>query len=456
VSAALLLPLVHLLDLQLPEHAPSFGGEAGYRAAIGVIMSTHILISGLVSGATQLGPFIEWLGYMRQRPRYDRLAHGLARFAVYYFGIGTATAILFMVVLVVGLWGHFFTTLVRITWWPFVIEAWSFVLMVVLTYIWYYTWERLRPFKVLHMALGGMLVVASVIQVAMIDIVASYMLTPGAPSDPIRIAINPTVYPLDVHRLIANLAYIGFAIGGFSAILFWRSREPEDRAFYDWAGSFGLLWGMSLTALQPVVGYSYAKEIQLHSYAAWFKMMRGDLSTVFVWQILLLGMMFTVGVWYFFRRLRTAGARGTSLLKTATIGLLILAIFAALPYHLAFNQDQVIKAGLNRPFWEGGLIDPLGAMIPNQVLALMGLDLLAMLGVVWYLRGLRDVAWGAPARGEQRLLIASGVMVMMMIVTMGFIRENSRVPYLISGEITVSGQQDVSPPQTSPAPLPPP
>jgi hypothetical protein len=180
--------------------------------------------------------------------------------------------------------------------------------------------------------------------------------------------------------------------------------------------------------------------------------MKGDLSTVFVWQILLLGMMFTVGVWYFFRRLRTSGARGTSLLKKATVALLLLAIFAALPYHLAFNQEQVIKAGLDRPFWEGGLIDPLGAMIPNKVLALMGLDLLAMLGVVWYLRGLRDVTWGAARRGEQRLLVASGVMVMMMIVTMGFIRENSRVPYLISGEITVSGQQDVSQPQPTPSP----
>jgi hypothetical protein len=201
-----------------------------------------------------------------------------------------------------------------------------------------------------------------------------------------------------------------------------------------------------------VFSYKKAKEIQLHSYAAWFKMMRGDLSTVFVWQILLLGMMFTVGVWYFFRRLRTADARGASLLRRATIALFFIALFAALPYHLAFNQEDVIKAGLNRPFWEGGLIDPLGAMIPNKVLALMGLDLLAMLGVVWYLRGLRDVVWGTARRGEQRLLIASGVMVMMMIVTMGFIREDSRVPYLINGEITVSGQQDVSQPPPSPVP----
>jgi hypothetical protein len=45
------------------------------------------------------------------------------------------------------------------------------------------------------------------------------------------------------------------------------------------------------------------------------------------------------------------------------------------------------------------------------------------------------------------------VLTMMMMVTMGFIRENSRAPFLISGEMTIQGQQNVPPsptPQTSP------
>lgn len=448
------LGLLSRLALQLPEHAPGFGGAAGFRVTIGVIMETHILISGLVSGATQLGPLTEWLGYMRQRPRYDRLAHGMAKFTIYYFAIGTATVILFVVVAVVALWGHFYTTLVRITWWPFFIEAWSFVLMVVLAYLWYYTWDRMQRFKPLHMALGGMLALASIVQVSMIDIVASYMMSPTNPSgDPIRIALNPTSYPLDIHRLIANLAYIGFATGALSAFLYWRAKTIEDRAYYDWAGSFGMLWGLGMTALQPVVGYSYAKEIQLHTYAAWYRMMMGDLSTVFVWQIFLLGTMYVVGVWYFSRRLRTAEAPGFGLLKKATIALVFVTIFAALPYHLAFTQADVVAAGLNRPFWEGGLINPLGAMIPNKVLALMALDLLAVAGLIWYLRGLPAVRWGTAARGEQRLLMVSGVLVMMMIATMGFIRENGRYPDLISGQMTVEGQQTVQQAQPTPEPV---
>ena len=66
--------------LQLPEQGPAFGGQAGYRAAIGTIFEAHILISGLVSGLTMLGPITEWVGWMRRRPQYDRLSHGAARF----------------------------------------------------------------------------------------------------------------------------------------------------------------------------------------------------------------------------------------------------------------------------------------------------------------------------------------------------------------------------------------
>jgi hypothetical protein len=35
---------------------------------------------------------------------------------------------------------------------------------------------------------------------------------------------------------------------------------------------------------------------------------------------------------------------------------------------------------------------------------------------------------------------------------MGFIRENSRGPFLISGEMTIQGQQNVQTPQPTPSP----
>lgn len=449
---AVIGPWLHLLATQLPATAPQGSNIVAARAAIGSLFSIHILIAGLISGAAELGPIIEWFGYMRQRPRYDRLAHGLGRFITLYFSFSSFIAILLITVLLVGLWGHFWTTMVTIAWWPLFIEAWAFVLQVSMAYLWYYTWDPLRAFKGLHMAIGGLLAIASFIQVYTIDIVASYMLTPTNPTDPIRLVLNPTSYPLTVHRTVANLAYIGFAFGGFCAIKFLKAKTAEDKAFYDWAGSFGLIWGVAMTLLQPVIGYSYAKEIQLHAYGSWYKMMRGTLSTVFLWQMTLLGIMFLVATFYFARRLRTNDARGAGLLKLMSAGMVFTTLLAAMPYHLAFTLDQVEAAGLNRPFWEGGLINPLGAMIPWKVLALMTYTLIAIAAVVWYLRGLPGVVWGSARRGEQRLLMVSAVLTMVMIVTMAYIRENGRAPDLIAGQMQIQGQQNIGQPPPSPAP----
>jgi len=452
-ALALIAPLLERLAGELPATSPQGHNIVGAQIAIGSLFSIHILIAGLVSGAGELGPAIEFLGFMRQRRGYDRLAHGLGRFITYYFSFSSTIAILLITVLLVGFWGHFWTTIVTIAWWPLFIEAWTFVLQVSLAYIWYYTWDPLRGFKGLHMAIGGLLAIASFLQVYMIDVVASYMLTPTTPQNPIRLVLNATSYPLTVHRTVGNLAYIGFVIGAFCAIRFVRAKTVQDKAFYDWAGSFGLLWGISMTLLQPIVGYSYAKEIQLHAYGSWYKMMLGTLSPVFLWQITLLGLMFLTATIYFARRLRTNGAPGAGLLKVMAVGLVLTTLLAAQPYHLGFTYAAVASAGLDRPFWEGGLINPLGSMIPWKVLALMSYTLIAIAAVVWYLRGLPGVVWGAARRGEQRLLMLMAVLTILMMVTMGFIRENSRAPFLISGEMTIQGQQNVQPtpsPQTTP------
>jgi cytochrome bd ubiquinol oxidase subunit I len=438
------------LQVPLPDSSPSLGGLLGYRIAIGGFFTLHILISGAVSGATQAGPLFEWLGWMRRRPSYDRLAHGMSKFLVYYFSFGSATAILLIAALLVALWGHAWSVINRLAWWPLYIEAWTFVLMVLGVYVWHYAWEAMRRWKVLHMCIGGLLVFFSIVQVAMIDIVASYMLTPNPPQNPIAVWLNPTWYPLEIHTFIANLAYIGYLIAAFAAFRFLRAKKEVDRAFWDWAGSLGIVWGTALTLLQPVVGYSYGKEIQLHAYGAWYKMMLGTLSPEFLGQIFLLGLMLLAASLYFWVRLRRAKAPGTLILGGLTFLLVLTTIFAALPYHFALTFDQVQAEGLNRPFWQGGLINPFAAMIPYKIAALTGYTVFAIAAIFWYLRGLPDVRWGQAGRVEQRVLLFSGVAVMAMIALMGFIRENGRFPDVIAGDLSQFHQQTITEPRVEP------
>ena len=451
-TAALVAAVVGAGDPFFQSQAPGFGGQAGARLAIALVALTHILSAGLISGGGQLGPVIEWLGYVRRREDYDRLAHGLGKFLVVYFAISASVAFIFVTVLLTGLWGHFWTSLVRLMFVPLVIELFAFLFEVIFVYLWYYSWEALREHKRLHLALGGLLVVADFLQVLMINVVASYMETPTPPNNLFTVILNPTFYELQVHRIVANLAYIGFAIAAFAGWRFLRSRDEENRKYYDWAGSFGMLVGIELTLLQPLVGYSYAKEIQLHSYGSWYRMMLGDLSTLFLFQMVLLGVMLLVAALYFARRLRSDRAPGHRLVFGMSIAMVLTTLFAAMPYHLAFTYQQVQAAGRDRPFWQGGLINPLGAMLPWKVLALMTYSLLAIAAVTWYLRGLKGVRWGNAGRGEQRLLVASALLTVGMIITMGVIRENGRQPDLIYGQVSVQGQGPTSAPSAPPAP----
>ncbi|MFN2464619.1 MAG: cytochrome ubiquinol oxidase subunit I [Candidatus Dormibacteria bacterium] len=452
VTLSLLLGRLAAGDPFFPTHSPNAGGLVGARVAIAFIAMSHILTAGLISGAGQLGPVVEWLGYVRRRDDYDRLARALAKYLVLYFAISASLAFIFITVLLTALWGHFWTSLVRVMFVPLVLELFAFLFEVVFAYLWYYSWDAMRTRKRLHMAIGGMLVIADFLQVLMINVVASYMETPAPPDNLFKVILNPTFYPLQVHRIVANLAYIGFVIAAVAGWKFLRTRDAEKKTFYDWAGSFGMLVGIELTLLQPLVGYSYAKEIQLHSYGSWYRMMLGSLSTVFLFQLTLLGVMLLVSALYFARRLRSDRAPGHRALTVMSVAMVLTTIFAAMPYHLSFTFDQVQAAGRNRPFWEGGLINPLGAMLPWKVLALMAYSILAVAAVTWYLRGLRGVRWGNAGRGEQKLLVSSAVLTAGMIITMGVIRENGRQPDVIYGQMTVQGQQPTSAPSAPPAP----
>src|SRR5260370_5199293 len=161
---AVIAPALHALATELPARAPQGHNIVGAQIAIGSLFSLHILIAGLVSGAAELGPAIEFLGYVRQRRNYDRLAHGMGRFITYYFSVSSTIAILLMTVLLVGFWGHFWTTIVTIGWWPLFIEAWAVVLQVSLAYLWSSTWYPMRAFNRVQLSLAGLLPISPLLQ----------------------------------------------------------------------------------------------------------------------------------------------------------------------------------------------------------------------------------------------------------------------------------------------------
>jgi cytochrome d ubiquinol oxidase subunit I len=415
---------------------------------VAIIASIHIQIATFLTGASTLVVVSEIVSMVRGDQRHGRLAHGLLRSMAYTFSFDAAIPIFWVLFVFLGLWGTFFIALTRITFWVFIIEAGLFLAEIILLYTLYANWERLGLHRRARLGLLVLLNLVLFWQMFFIDVVASYMLTPnGGDRSQLAQILNPTDLPLDLHRTVGNIAWAGALVAAFGAVRYLRAtrHHPEDVPFYDWVVQWGVLFAIGFTLFQPWIGYSYAKEVQLHAYGGWYTMMFGELSNVFLLQITLLGLIFILATLYLLRRLRASGASGVRSLRLA-LGLEIVAtLLAAMPARFAWTEGDVTARHLARPFWQGGLENPIGTMIPNKIIALIALVAAGLWALTVYLRALsrNQLRWGDATRRSQRGVIALAVVLSMMMGTMGVIREHSRHPYLIYGEMTIAGQRVV-------------
>jgi cytochrome bd ubiquinol oxidase subunit I len=459
-------------------------------SAVALIALLHLQIAAFIQGASFLLVVSESLSLVRGDERHERLANTLLKGMVWVFALGAALAILWVTWILLGMWGTFFIALTRITFWAFIFEAGLFITEIVVLYTLYANWDRLRAYRRARLGLAVLLSITLWWQQFFIDVVASYMLTPnGGDTNQLNQILNPTNLPLTVHRTVGNIAWAGAILGGIAAVRYLRARRRErgelriveaparsvgamavtwfpedartqsrpavartDTSFWDWAGTWGAVWAIAATILQPWIGYSYAKEIQLHAYPAWYRMMFGDLSDVFLVQITLLGLIFILGNVFFWRRMRASETRGQRTQVLMLVVLVLATLLAATPARFA-NTVGEIGAGQLKPWWDGGLLNPIGTMIPNKIIALLALMFCGLVSVTGFLRAHSrgELRWGDASRRSQWLLVGLTLTVSSMMIVMGVIREHSRQPFVINGEMTIQGQQVVNPP---PSPTP--
>lgn len=419
---------------------------------VAVVMLLHVQFAAFQQGGAILVPLTDFLGMVRKDERQSRFAHGLLKTMAVVFSFGTALAVFAVLVLFTGLWSHFWIKLLRVMFWPLVIEAGAFLTEVAALYVLYALWDRLEAVRPLRIGLGIVLAIDEFVQMLMINVVASYMMTPRPAFNLPLILFNPTLAPLEIHRLVGNLAFTGALIALVAGIRFLRARTPGERSYADWMGHFGVTIAIALTALQPLIGWEYLKELQLHAYASWYDMMMGGLSVAFLFQIFLLGLIFTAGIFFMWRRVRTAGIRSPILGACALVSLGAW-ILAAIPYTVGWTYESAVAANANAPIWQGGTIIPFGAMIPWKITALVAMTFVSITAVTVYLKQntLGHLRWGEARRGQAMLLVTVGVSVSLIMGLMGYIRESGRGPFLINGHMLINQQQNFTAP-TAPGP----
>lgn len=403
----------------------------GSQMVIAIIAESHILIAAALTGLNFIAVGTESTYYFTGDKRWDRIAHGVAKLQAIFFAPGSFIAIMFILVLMM-LWPTFWSTMMRIAFWPMVMEAASFILWVLYLYTWYYTWDALRDFRALHISIGFLLMFVSWSQQFMVDIMASYMLTPTTPNSLQSIIFNPTAIVLDFHRVVGNISYAGYAIGAYGAWRFLRARSLQDKAFWDFVGGLGLLFGIGLMILQPFIGWQYAALIREHSFGAFYRIMGGgERSFLFLIQVILLTALFIFSAVYITAQMRKARDRNRRIALTLMVLLFFFGALLCLPPHWSPNL-----LGINL-----GFLGQLGLMNPWKYLALAGLTLCGFLMFGTYLGSIQSgLKWGARGILPHTVLLILGLLVVGMMFDMGLIREESRRPYLIFERMYIEPQ----------------
>lgn len=431
-------------------------GASGRSIFIAFVMLTHILFANLHVGGAWVLLSLIILYLLSRKERYSHLGRSVALFNVILFSAGAtfaAAGVLFFI----ALYPTFAAQGFHIYWWPLLVEAILFGVEIFFVYTLWFTWARIGAAWHVLLAIGYP--VSVYLQTFAIDTFVSGMLTPGAETitwgapgllgmpwiDYLQWWFNPTLWPLQFHRVAAAISFFGFLIA-FLAMLHYHDRtDPPSKKYWDWAGSFGILWGLAGLIAQPLLGLWYMYSIFSHQFQAFTNIMTGPRAWEMLMMVGLLSLLIiTASVYFIERRERLLIRLGRHDIRN---------LFRA--FAIAAAVAGVI---LVQPAWLGGIMqsdpgtwaNPIGIMYYKHIALLVliavgaiiiGIDLLV-------LRRRRDEELGNLSRASWAAALITGVLGSWIVIVMGYVRESARSPWLFYKIVPVPGGQ------TYPTPVP--
>ena len=214
----------------------------GSRVAIWAVAQLHLLFAAFVLAVPIFAFIVEAIGYKTGDRRYDRLAHEFTKLLSVSFSL-TATFGAFLTFMLIALYPKFTNYLMSVfspTFLPYVL---LFFFEAFFLYTYYYGWGKFHPLVHLGLGLGLNLVGTAIMLIA--NAWLTFMMSPRGVSDNGAVLsvwdaiYNYTWMPINVHRVIANVAFGGSVAAAYAAVKFLQADTDEDRAHYDWMGYIG-------------------------------------------------------------------------------------------------------------------------------------------------------------------------------------------------------------------------
>jgi cytochrome bd ubiquinol oxidase subunit I len=397
----------------------------GSRVAIWSVAQLHLLFAAFVLAVPIFAFIIEAIGYKTGDPRYDRLAYEFTKLLSVSFSL-TATFGAFLTFMLIALYPKFTNYLMSVfspTFLPYVL---LFFAEAFFLYTYYYGWGKFHPLVHLGLGLGLNVVGTAIMLIA--NAWLTFMMSPkgvsetGALISVLDAVSNFTWMPINVHRVIANVAFGGSVAAAYAAFKFLQAETDEERAHYDWMGYIGNFVAIIAFLPLPFAGYWLAKEIYAYSQTLGLTMMGGAFSWLFIIQAVLIGNLFLAANYYLWLGMgRVAGAQPLQkFIKYLLIAIALCFMVWATPRSIIATVSEIrAMGGSSHP-----ILGFLGVMSAKNT-AVNILILTTFMSFMLYRRTGKTatVAWAKMGHTAQLLIFAGAAIFVIFLGVYGYFVE---------------------------------
>ena len=326
----------------------------GSRNLIWIVAQLHLLFAGFVLGVPIFAWVCEFIGVRTGDIRYDRLAKEFTKLLTASYA---TTALLggILLFLLIGLYPKFFTYMSDIFYPTYLVYGILFLLETPTLYLYWYGWDAMAKRKGLHLFLGLLLNIFGFLIMIVSNSWATFQASPVVLTESLGywerawLAVNnPTWWPVNVHRLIANVVLGGFICGAYAGIQYLGAKTREEKEHYDWMGYMGNFIGIFGLLPLPFAGYWLMREVYQYNQQMGITLMGGFLSWLFILQAILIGVLFIGANYYFWTGLISRIEGGIKYRKYMLIMLTVLMGCLAIwmtPHSLVASLEEARKLG---------------------------------------------------------------------------------------------------------------
>jgi len=338
------------------------------RILIWIIAELHLMFGAFVLAVPMFVLAIEFqaLGKSKADPieaaRYDKLGKEFAKLLSAAFATTAALGGLLAFALM-SLYPTFMHDMIRIFSGSMLFYALLFFGETFTLYAWVYSWDNLlhtSKQRWIHISLCILLNIFGTAIMMAANSWATFMMAPaginmetGVVTSLYHAIWNHLWIPVSIHRILGNVAFGGFIVGGYAAFKFLGAQTPEQRRHYDWMGYTGNFIGIIGLIPLPFAGYYLGREVYSASAVMGNQMMGGAFSWPFVLQVSMVGIIFTMANYYLWMSMqRMPGIeRYNGMLKYVFIIIAVCFAIALTPHNLPLSgEERAIIGEAYHPF----------------------------------------------------------------------------------------------------------